>query len=484
MRTTYTERLIRFGLGLAAAALLLWLLRESLPGGMPGDGLSLRTGQPVGELIAPALGTTLGNAAAALLFALPAALLLGVPAGFRPHSVIDRVLQAPAVAVMGVPAFTAAILGVWLIMSGPLDHLRLAGAAHGALTVLLAGWLARAIRDGLAGTRGEGVPLAPGRAVAAVLGRILQQTGNILLFTMVVEVVARGSGAGVWGQVTTAVLNRDFPVFHAGLWVLIALVLVGHLLGDLLVTAAGGTRPAGRLSRGWLVIGCLLFVLLLAAPLLGDASAALSADLSLRLLPPGSEGHALGTDHMGRDVLSRIGAGARTSLAIAGGAMLVAALGGAVLAGIGLATGRVGSAVLTPRVAVPGLVGPVVAGLAGALIWRPGIITLIVTLGVASIPAMGWAFRRFGMSKGQQGAALLGLVLLAFAQILLAEFILGLFGFGVMPPSASLGSLVRDAMPHLRQAPHLLWSALPGAAGVMGLFLAGHALLDAAPGEE
>ena len=83
---------------------------------------------------------------------------------------------------------------------------------------------------------------------------------------------------------------------------------------------------------------------------------------------------------------------------------------------------------------------------------------------------MGWAFRRFGMSKGQQGAALLGLVLLAFAQILLAEFILGLFGFGVMPPSASLGSLVRDAMPHLRQAPHLLWSALPGAAGVMGLF--------------
>src|SRR5690606_31662647 len=118
---------------------------ESLPGGMPGDGLSLRTGQPVGELIAPALGTTLGNAAAALLFALPAALLLGVPAGFRPHSVIDRVLQAPAVAVMGVPAFTAAILGVWLIMSGPLDHLRLAGAAHGALTVLLAGWLARAI---------------------------------------------------------------------------------------------------------------------------------------------------------------------------------------------------------------------------------------------------------------------------------------------------------------------------------------------------
>lgn len=486
MRSTYAERLSRFCFGLLIAALLLWLLRGS-PWAVPGAGLSLRTGRPAGELLGPALAATLGNAAAALLAAVPAAVLLGLPGGLRPHSLADRVLQAPAVAVMGVPAFTAGLLGVWMITSGTLGDVSLAAAAQGALTVVLAGWLARAIRDGLAGAHEDGLPLAPGRAVVAVLGRVLQQTGNILVLTMATEVVARGTGAGLWGQVSAAVASRDFPMLEAGLAVLIGCGLAGHLAGDLLVTAAGARRAAGRLSKGWLVVGLLLVQVLLVAPLLGGASGPASdfIDLRARLLPPGSEGHILGTDHLGRDLLSRVGLGARTSLALSLGAWGVALFGGLVLGGIGLATGRWGRTLLAPRVTVPGLLGLLVAGVTFVLILpSASVMALTVALGLASVPAVAWAVRRFGSSVAQQWPALLGLSLLTFAQILLAEFILSFLGFGLAPPLASLGSLVRDTMSYIRLAPHVLWVTLPGAAGLMGLFLAGHALLDMVPDEE
>lgn len=45
--------------------------------------------------------------------------------------------------------------------------------------------------------------------------------------------------------------------------------------------------------------------------------------LSDRLLPPGQKGHLLGTDHLGRDVLSRLMAGGRISLAVAAVAIVV-----------------------------------------------------------------------------------------------------------------------------------------------------------------
>jgi|GEM_PF-415978 len=484
MRSTYAERLSRFCLALLAAALLMWLLRLSVPGATPGGGLSLRTGQPVVDLLWPAVESTLATATTALLYALPAALLLGVPAGLRPHSIVDRVLQAPAVAVMGIPAHVAALLGVWLVALGPLERQSLTGAVTGALALLLSGWLARAIRDGLAGARDDSLCLAPGRAAAAVLGRILQQTGNILVLTMVAQSLARGPGGSLWGQVATAFASRDLPVMQAGLGLLIGCGLAGHLAGDLLVTSAGGRRPAGRFSRGWLIVGILLMMALLAAPLLAGRPGAVPINLSARLLPPGSEGHLLGTDPVGRDLLARIGEGARTSLAISGGAMAIAALGGGAVAAMGLALGWRSRVLFPPRVAVPGLLGPMIAGLTVAPLLRSGTSALMLALGLASVPALAWAFRRFAASPRQQWPALLGLLFLTFAQIVLAEFTLSFLGLGVGAPLASLGNLVSEASPFIRTAPHLLWVVVPGVAGPMGLFLAGHALLDAAPDEE
>ena len=68
-------------------------------------------------------------------------------------------------------------------------------------------------------------------------------------------------------------------------------------------------------------------------------------DLAHRLAPPiwserGDWNHPLGTDTLGRDILTRILFGARTSLGVAGAAVLVAAALGIQL---GLVSGYVGS---------------------------------------------------------------------------------------------------------------------------------------------
>src|SRR5262245_63341818 len=95
--------------------------------------------------------------------------------------------------------------------------------------------------------------------------------------------------------------------------------------------------PAG------LVLAALV-LLAAAAPLIAPHDVA-GLDLLRRLAPPawspgGSWTHPFGTDPLGRDVLSRVIYGARTSLAIAGAAMLVAAALGIFL---GLCSGYAGS---------------------------------------------------------------------------------------------------------------------------------------------
>jgi len=86
------------------------------------------------------------------------------------------------------------------------------------------------------------------------------------------------------------------------------------------------TKTGSKLLRNWRVIFgggvfLMLVVMALAAPLLSPADP-LEQDLMLELLPPvwqtGSEpGHLLGTDGLGRDVLSRLIHGTRVALAVA-----------------------------------------------------------------------------------------------------------------------------------------------------------------------
>lgn len=98
-----------------------------------------------------------------------------------------------------------------------------------------------------------------------------------------------------------------------------------------------------RLLKGPTAITGLFIIVLflltaLAAPLISPMNPT-QQNLEARLSPPGTDGHVLGTDALGRDILSRILWGSRLSLLVATAAVAISLLLGVLL---GLTSGYVG----------------------------------------------------------------------------------------------------------------------------------------------
>jgi peptide/nickel transport system permease protein len=257
-------------------------------------------------------------------------------------------------------------------------------------------------------------------------------------------------------------------------------------------------------ARG--LLGLLLVLAMLlgagAGPLLAgyDADA---ADFAATLQPP-SPAHPLGTDDLGRDVLARVLAGGRTSLAVA-----ILGVGAAALLGVplGLACGFLGGwldAVAMRGVdvllAFPGIL--LALGITSALGASAG--TVAAAIAVVNLPVFARVARTQGAglrtvdyvaaarAVGRtDGAILLRTVapnalspILVQASVLLAgailtESYLSFLGLGVQPPTPSWGGMLRDAVGFLDQAEWLAW--FPGAAlfaAVLGFNLLGDGLRD------
>ena len=225
--------------------------------------------------------------------------------------------------------------------------------------------------------------------------------------------------------------------------------------------------------------------------------------LPLRLLGP-SASHWLGLDELGRDLLARLVAGARISLAVG---CTVVAISAAVGIVVGATAGYIG-----------GIVDTVVGRVMDVLMAFPGIllaIALVAVLGpslvhvVLALVTIGWVgYAR--LVRGQvlkvreleyvQAARALGAPVarviarhvvpatlsavtvqatLGMAGAILAEASLSFLGLGVQPPTPSWGSMLEAGRSHLFEAPHL--TIVPGAAialVVLGFNLAGDALRD------
>lgn len=231
----------------------------------------------------------------------------------------------------------------------------------------------------------------------------------------------------------------------------------------------------------------------------------LHQDLMVEYQAPGLGAHPLGTDPLGRDVLSWIGASIFTSFAVGlGGALLSAAIGTAV----GLCAGYAGGAVdaVLMRVAdltlsVPGL--PLFIAVLVA-VPHPGLLGLIVLLSAISWVAYARLVRSRVLVNRDRGfvsaARLAGrrtwqvlvlhllptvasevLVLgsLQAGSLLLAESGLSFLGLGLQPPWTSLGFIISQGEQDLGNA---WWIAtFPGlcvAALVLGFNLVGDGLRD------
>ncbi len=259
------------------------------------------------------------------------------------------------------------------------------------------------------------------------------------------------------------------------------------------------------LGAGGVVLVAVVVVAVLAPALAPHDLAAL--DLLHRLAPPawhhgGSWAHPLGTDPLGRDVLSRVLHGARTSLAVAGGAMLVAAMLGILL---GLVSGYAGSWVdaLLMRIADIQLSFPyLLLAIAAMALLRPSLTNLVIVLVLRSwvvyarlvrVVTLSAREREFVMAAravGGGAARILfrhiapnvigpSIVVSSFqlAELIVVESSLSFLGLGVQPPTPSWGSMVSEGRAYVSNAWWL--AAFPGLAivlTVLGANLTGDAL--------
>jgi peptide/nickel transport system permease protein len=244
-------------------------------------------------------------------------------------------------------------------------------------------------------------------------------------------------------------------------------------------------KDADMLVRFALIAGLVLVGATLLAPWLSPFGPDQQSLLS-RLRPPyGFEGavagHWLGTDELGRDILSRVLHALRVTLGIGlAGAFIGMMLGTALGILAGLRGGRLDDLIagaIDIQIAVP---FTLIALLAVAILGGD-LVVLIAVLGVAGWETFARVVRGEVMKLRHQpfieaahvaGASrwriafrhllpslvspLVVMFALSFSQIVLLESTLSFLGLGIRPPTASLGSMIGQGRDYMPSAPWLV----------------------------
>lgn len=225
--------------------------------------------------------------------------------------------------------------------------------------------------------------------------------------------------------------------------------------------------------------------------------------MPMRMQPSSGE-HLFDTDHLGRDVFSRVVYGSRVSMLAGFVATSIAARFGTIFGPIaGYLEGRFDHVIM--RVTDALLAFPeLVLLITFAAVFGPGLTMAMVAIGIAGIPVFTRLVRGQVLSiRGREyveatrslgsshlriaGRHVLPNVLppiivwssLLVGGAILAEAGLSFLGLGVQPPTPSWGSMVNQGNQYLRLAPWM--SLFPGAAiffTVLGANLMGDALRD------
>jgi peptide/nickel transport system permease protein len=259
------------------------------------------------------------------------------------------------------------------------------------------------------------------------------------------------------------------------------------MASSILASARAERAPAnrGRRTRGLAVGGAvfvaLLIVAALAAPIIAPADP-IRQSLRGRLSAPtfaGADGkaHLLGTDHLGRDVLSRVIYGARVSLLVGFAAVVVGGLLGAslgLLAGfrggwtdsiiMTLADAQLAFPFILLAIGIIAVLGPslptliVVIGLSGwvtyARVLRSQVLVLRSREFVDAIHALGGSVLRV-IARHVLPNVLSSLVVIAtleLARAIVLEATLSFLGLGVQPPTPSWGGMVQEGREYLDSA--------------------------------
>jgi peptide/nickel transport system permease protein len=235
------------------------------------------------------------------------------------------------------------------------------------------------------------------------------------------------------------------------------------------------------------------------APILAPADPT-DQRLNSALSPPGSKEFLLGSDDLGRDILSRVLHGARAALTVAGVAVGFALVAGSLL---GLAAGLLGG---TTEALIMGLMNVILSfptvllAITVIAAFGNGLFQVMGALGVVFTPIFARLVRAevrslktrpFVLASQLLGASLSKVVRFHLFPMLLPRLLaqaattaalaigieasLSFLGLGTQPPTPSWGIMLKDARSYLLTAP---WMALaPG--GAMALTIASlHLLAD------
>lgn len=283
--------------------------------------------------------------------------------------------------------------------------------------------------------------------------------------------------------------------------------------------APPAARPASvlprRAARGWRLLGrmgpagicaCALVAAILLVALLAPFLAPYNPDtmdIFARLHGP-SWAHPMGTDQIGRDVLSRIIWGTRTVMIVASASLGLAALGGiclGLIAGYGprWLDGLI-LLVFDSVISLPVLI----FALAIVTLLGPSTLTLILIIAVFTLPGYGRVVRSqtlvlkrtdYILAARSMAASvprilvlhvlpnligpLLVLVCMDVTTVITVESGLSFIGLGVQPPTPSWGGILNDGYSFIRQDGWLVFAAgLPILIATLGFNFLGEALRD------
>lgn len=259
-------------------------------------------------------------------------------------------------------------------------------------------------------------------------------------------------------------------------------------------------RNRGALVGAAVIVGLLLVALL--APMLTphDPTAMNPAH---RLQAPGKD-YPLGTDQFGRDQLTRLLYGARTSLSIGLITTGIAATFGIAL---GVLAGFVGGAVdraVTMLMDIVFSFPAILLAVAIVAMMGPSLPNVMIAIGIVNIPVFGRIVRAATLSVSSmayvEAAVALGnrrwaivfrhilpnvlapimvQASLTFAFAILSEAGLSFIGLGAQPPTPSWGLMLREGRMYLNRAPWLaVWPGLFTMVTVLAFNLVGDGLRD------
>ncbi|RYL87046.1 ABC transporter permease [Sporolactobacillus sp. THM19-2] len=259
-----------------------------------------------------------------------------------------------------------------------------------------------------------------------------------------------------------------------------------------------------KLAVVGLIIVFLFSLIALFAPLIVHIDPT-KMNVNDALLGPGEGGHLLGTDNYGRDLFSRIVYGARVSLFVGVGSVVV---GGAIGIVLGLISGFYGGIVdsiimriMDGMYAFPFILLAIVL----MTVLGTGLENVILAIGLANVPTFSRIVRGQVLAVKQEefievtrslGARDFNLLFkhilpncsgpiivygtMGIAGAIISEAALSFLGLGIQPPDPSWGNILQEGRDYLQVSPHIcLFSGLAIFLSVLGFNLFGDGLRDA-----